>query len=134
MRDRVGGSLAGLTEVRQQLRIWREAHGGRGRRLPEEIWDAAVQLAREQGPGVVTRALRLNPDSLSRRIAAGGQRRAIPRRSVFVEVAPIAPGLPSSGCRVELSAPDGSRVAIHLADPGSVDLVALAGGLLRAGR
>jgi hypothetical protein len=83
---------------------------------------------------VVARALRLNPDSLSRRIAAGGRRRAIPHRSVFVEVAPMSPGPSASGCRVELSGADGTRVAIHLADPGSVDLVALAGGLLRAGR
>lgn len=104
--------------------------------MPEGVWAAAVRLARIGDPGDVARALGLNPESLSRRMAAGGERRppARPRRSGFVEVSPVAEPAMRGGCRVELSDADGSRVSIHFDDPRSVDLVALAGALLRAGR
>jgi len=136
MRDRFGGAGADLSEVRRRLGAWREVHGGRGRRLPDEVWDAAVRLAGEGNPGTVARALRLNAEILSRRMAAGGGARtaARARRSAFVEVAPAAEPVAGGGCRVDLSGADGSRISIHIADPRSVDLVALAGGLVRAGR
>jgi hypothetical protein len=49
-----------------------------------------------------------------------------------VEVTPIPPSIAPGGCQVEVVAADGSRVSIQLGDPARVDLVALAGGLLRA--
>ena len=76
MRDRFDGSGADLSEVRRQLRAWRDVHGGRGRRLPDGVWDAAVRLAREGDPGAVARGLRLNAESLSRRMAAGSSRKS----------------------------------------------------------
>ena len=137
MGQRLNGGLGGgVSEVRRRLGAWRAVHGGRGKRLPEELWDAAVGLAASGDPGVVARALRLNPQSLSRRLTdhRGGLHSGRVRRSVFVEVTPAAEPGTGGGCRVEVSSPGGARVAIHLADPGSVDLVTLAAGLLRAGR
>jgi len=136
MRDRFDGSGADLSEVRRQLRAWRDVHGGRGRRLPDGVWDAAVRLAREGDPGAVARGLRLNAESLSRRMAAGGDAgpAARPRRPAFVEVAPVAEPALGGGCRVDLSGADGVRISIHFADVRRVDLAALAGGLMRAGR
>jgi hypothetical protein len=135
MRERFDAACAELWDVQRRLAEWRRVRGGRGRRLPEALWDAAVVLARRGEAGVVARALRLNPESLSRRLAGSsefgaGDRRGV--RSAFVEVSPTT----ASGgrCRVEVSAPDGRRVSIEFADATAVDLVALAGGLLGAGR
>jgi hypothetical protein len=135
MRDAMDGRCgAGLVAVGRQLAAWRRAHGGRGRRLPEAIWGAAVRLARQADPGAVARALRLNPETLARRLAWAGSG-ASPQREAgpaFVEVTPIPPSIAPGGCQVEVVAADGSRVSIQLGDPARVDLVALAGGLLRA--
>lgn len=136
MRDVLLDADVGLAELRRRLARWRKMHGGRGRRLPEDVWESAVRLARGRDPDTVARALRLNPESLLRRLALAGDGEAGSRRgpAAFVELAPVAEAAVSGGCRVELSGADGSRVSIHIADPRSVDLVALAGGLLRAGR
>jgi transposase-like protein len=136
MRDRIGGPRADLNEVRRQLSAWRAVYGGRGRRLPEEVWAAAVRLARNGDAGVVARALRLNPKSLWSRMAGVRRRRSPgrPPRPAFVELSPRAETAPARGCRVELSSAKGSRISIQFADATRVDLVALAGGLLGAGR
>jgi hypothetical protein len=125
-----------LAEVGRELSAWRSVHGGPGRRLPSEIWDAVVRLATVGDPGPVARALRLNPDSLARRMASGNSRRTgvRARRPEFVELKAVPQPPVQGGCRVEVTAADGSRLSIHLSDPASVDLVALAGGLLRGGR
>jgi len=137
MRDRVdGGFGSGLAALGRRLAAWRRAHGGRGRRLPEEIWDDAVRLAREGDLGAVARALRLRPEALARRVRSTGGGPATRReaRPSFVEVRPLPVSGPAGACQVELIAADGARVRVQLHDPAAVDLVALAGGLLRAAR
>jgi hypothetical protein len=65
---------------------------------------------------------------------SGKSAAARPRRPAFVEVAPVAAATAGGGCRVEIAGAGGSRLSIHFADLRGIDLVALAGGLLRAGR
>jgi len=131
-----GGSDAGLAAVVRRLAAWRRAHGGRGRRLPEAVWDDAVRLAREGELSAVARALRLRPEALARRVRSAGRGPAREAPPTFVEVSHLPACRPSDGggCQVELVAPDGARVTVQLRDPTAVDLVALAGGLLRAVR
>lgn len=124
------GSDRDLSELRRRLSVWRRKQGGRGRRLPEDLWGEAVRLGREGDPRAVARALRLNPDSLSRRMAPATGSRA----AAFVEVAAVAEPLAGGACRVEWSSTGGSRISFHFADPRGVDLIGLATGLLRAGR
>jgi hypothetical protein len=49
---------------------WREQEVCRWR-MPEELWDAAVSLARTHGVGPIARALRLDYGSLKKRMAHG---------------------------------------------------------------
>lgn len=139
MRERVGSDGSdGLSEVRRRLGAWRVVHGGRGHRLPVELWDAAVRLARTGDVHQIARALRLNPVALSRRVRSrhgddGMQRAGHPRRAAFVEL-PSAARPAHGGCRIELTALGGYQVAIQFQDLAGVDIVTLTSELLRAAR
>ena len=61
MRRKVGGRLRAL---REQVERWRQQRGRRGERIPEELWNAAVEAARVEGVHATCRALRFNAYSL----------------------------------------------------------------------
>lgn len=66
----------GLTELCQRVAAWRkEDGGGRGSRIPDELWDAAVRVARVEGLYDTSQALRFNYQRLRDRIerADGGK-------------------------------------------------------------
>jgi len=62
-------STTDLHRLQQQLRGWRRSQTGRAR-LPENLWRAAAELARSQGPSTVARTLRLDYYKLRERLAA----------------------------------------------------------------
>lgn len=62
--DPISNQLKG---VAVRLKRWREAHTA-GRRLPDEIWRAAVQAAREDGVYRTAHALRLDYGNLKRKV------------------------------------------------------------------
>lgn len=61
-----------LGRVQKRLRHWRSQHGGRGRKLPEELWAAAVDVAVVEGLDVTARALEVDRDRLRERVARWG--------------------------------------------------------------
>jgi hypothetical protein len=114
--------------VRQRFEDWRR-DPGRGRRIPDELWRAAIEVATEHGIWRTARALRLNSGELKERLmavsgqSAGASGRS--RASAFVELPP--PILGAGGeCVIELEDRSGTRLRIRL--PGWVmpDLAALA--------
>jgi hypothetical protein len=56
-----------LDELGARLAAWREAHGGRGSRIPEELWKDAVRVAQVEGVSETAKALRLSNEGLNRR-------------------------------------------------------------------
>jgi hypothetical protein len=63
---------AELNDLGRRLDKWREKHGGRGSRIPDELWKDAVQLAKVEGVWASAKALRLNYKALSDRVRQGG--------------------------------------------------------------
>src|SRR5580704_17887392 len=61
----------------------------RQKKLPESLWQAAVELAREHGVYSVARALRLNYMGLKKRLGGVSHRRRKAGKPAFVEL--IAP-------------------------------------------
>ena len=119
--DRV--SRDGFAQARGELERWRRG-GGRGRRIPEGLWKAAVELAREHG--VSKTALRLGLDyyGLKQRVAAatkkptGGDGRG----AGFVEIPAWRPvSVPE--CVLELEHPRGVRLRIELQGPARAELL-----------
>lgn len=72
-----------LHELRQRVEAWRkESGGGRGTRIPDEIWDAAVRVAEAEGVNATSRELRFNYERLKKRVdgARGKKQRSVRRK------------------------------------------------------
>lgn len=85
-------------DLQRRLTEWRGGHAPRSP-LPEELWSAAVELARKHGLHRTARTLPIDYASLRRRLSVTSQT-PIPARAAFVELFPAA------------SAPDGHCVEI----------------------
>jgi hypothetical protein len=60
-----------LTELRARVLQWREQGGGRGSRIPDELWQEAIQVARIDGVYATAKATGFKYEQLKKR---GGQR------------------------------------------------------------
>jgi hypothetical protein len=110
--------IATLEEVRAQLTAWR-AGSPRARRIPDELWDAAVSLCAEHSVCKVSRALGLDYKALRKRTLKEKTR---PPRA-FVELAPLwGPG----EVLIECDDTHRGQLRVHCKgplDPQVVDLV-----------
>lgn len=107
-------SLGNLEEVDERFKRWRRGRS-RGTRIPEDLWAAAVGVAREQGVNRTARALGLDYYHLKKRLECGQGAvvRAVPAQPSFIEwLAPAAMG--SGECRVELENRRGAKMRIEL--------------------
>jgi hypothetical protein len=96
----------------------------RGKRLPDSVWQAAVELAREHGAYSVARHLRLDYTGLKKRLGGVSQRRRKTRKPTFVEV--MAPPSAMLGeCLIEFESLDGGKVRIQWKAATSPDWMSL---------
>lgn len=61
-----------LTQLSRRVAEWRGEHGGRGSRIPDELWEDAARVARVEGVWGTAKALRLNYKALRQRVRQGG--------------------------------------------------------------
>jgi hypothetical protein len=115
-----------LETTREALASWRRQYGGRGRRIPEQFWNQARELACVHGMGETARALRLNPGRLE---AVVGRAPAAAPTSVepndFVEVSGLQLDERSGAAVVEFLGREGECVRVQIA-ASAVDIAALA--------
>ena len=84
----------------------------RGKKLPDSIWHAAVELAREYGVYSVAHPLRLDYMGLKKRLGGVSHRRRKTRQPAFVElIAPPSAMLPE--CLIEFESLGGGKVRIQ---------------------
>ena len=96
-----------LARVRERLEGWRAVRTGR--RIPEHLWERAVELAREFGVHRTARALRLNYYSLAERAAQPWTTPAtVDGSPAFVELPVIA----EAQGLAELESPGGARLRL----------------------
>ncbi|MGC1451301.1 MAG: hypothetical protein WA830_14830 [Candidatus Sulfotelmatobacter sp.] len=129
-----------MQRLYKRFERWRSAHTGR-LPIPERLWTAAAELAREHGVFPTAKALRLEYGKLKDRAEALGQekkvvrklRSAIPRHAVstaaptFMELITPRSGSAASAV-VELEGPR-SRMKIELKGITTAELVALSRAL-----
>jgi len=124
-----------LQPLAQRLAAWR-AQRVRGRRIPEELWKAAAELARTHGLNRTAAALKLNYYGLQRRLQGGharsiGSTASAPAR--FVELPPLAASSPATvPGTVELFRPSGARLILHLPTASPRQLLPLVQAFLRS--
>ena len=121
-----------LEELRRQFDAWRSS-GRTGRRIPETLWNAATELAREIGVNPVVRALHLDYTRLKRRVtgqdASQTQASPTPTAAAFVELA-VDTVTRHPECVVEFEGRCG-KVTMRLAGQDPVAIAALAEALCR---
>jgi len=84
----------------------------RARKLPESVWQTAVELAREHGVYSDAHHLRLDYAGLKKRLGGVSHRRRKARKPTFVEL--IAPPSAMLGeCLIEFESLRGSKVRIQ---------------------
>lgn len=97
MADGRNSRVPSVDEVRSRFERWRQTRQGKAP-IPDELWSAAIAVARRNGVNPTAVALHLDGGKLKRRMAASGRssRKAPP--AAFVEL--LAPSQPRSGAHL----------------------------------
>jgi hypothetical protein len=103
-------TAGGIEGARARFEEWRRSRP-RKSPIPDELWTAAINAARQHGVNRTAQQLRLDAGKLKRRLVAADKRKSkTPRRPRFVElVAP--PAIPE--CLIEFESAGGSKIRIH---------------------
>ena len=84
----------------------------RGRKLPDSVWQAAVELAREHGVYAVAHPLRLDYMGLKKRLGGVSRPRGKAGKPAFVELITPAAGVLRE-CMIEFESLHGGKVRIQ---------------------
>ena len=111
-----------IVQLQRQLDQFRSTQPRRTK-LPESLWQAAVELARQHGVYSVAHPLRLDYMGLKKRLGGAPSRRKA-TKPAFVEL--IAPhATPLEECVIEFDAPSGSKMRIQWKAAAPRDWVSL---------
>jgi hypothetical protein len=114
-----------LDEVRTRFENWRQDRQGK-QRIPEELWSAAIELARRDGVNPTATALHLDGGKLKRRMMAADSVSTKDMPPKFVEL--LAPTVDLRECTIELEGRKG-KLRIHWKGATSADVAALSRAL-----
>jgi len=125
MKARIESALT-LEEVAEHFAQWRR-NKKKGERIPQPLWNEAIELVETHGVSQVTRTLRLSATDLDKHrgiVGTNQRRQGAVAEAAFVEVE--CAHIPASGGEalwMELERPDGMRLRIR--PPQGLDLLAL---------
>jgi hypothetical protein len=126
MRRRRSVDTLNLDEVRTRFENWRQNRRGK-QPIPEELWLAAIEVARRDGVNPTAAALHLDGGKLKRRMLAAKSVSAKAMPPTFVElIAPPTAALQE--CTIELEGRKG-KLRIHLKGATSADVAVLSRAL-----
>jgi hypothetical protein len=116
-----------LEGVRRRIERWRQTRKVRSR-IPDQLWAAAVQMARAYGVNRTAQTLRLDYYGLKKRVE---QKTVVAANATeaegttrFVELAPFSPA-GSCECSLELENIGGAKMRIQLKSITMPDLAAI---------
>lgn len=124
------GDRSKLGRLCQRLERWRQEYGGRGRPIPEELWDEAAAVAQVEGVDAAARVLRVDRGRLARRVEGepergGGTAAHEHEHDGFVEV-DASRLCAATRTVLRFEGRDGERMHVEIGDAKGVDVVALA--------
>ena len=114
-----------LDEVRARFENWRQNRRGK-QPIPEELWSAAIEVARRDGVNPTAAALHLDGGKLKRRMMAAD---SVPGKAMpptFVELMP--PAVDLRECMIELEGRKG-KLRIHWKGATAADMATLSRAL-----
>ena len=123
MKGRKSASAPDVGEVQTRFENWRQNRKGKAR-IPDELWEAAVEVARRDGVNQTAAALHLDGGKLKRRmVATGGPLPDKTMAPAFAEMmVPHAVG--ASECAIELEGRKG-KLRIHWTGATAAELASL---------
>lgn len=116
-----------IDEVRSRFEAWRQNRQGR-ERIPDELWSAAIELARKNGINQTAAELHLDGGKLKRLMA--GKVTSGKSAPAFVELLPPR-GVSLPECSIELEGRRG-KIRIQLKGASASDLAGLSRALWEA--
>ncbi len=116
-----------LARAKKRFAAWRQTRVPKSR-IPQALWDLAVELAASEGLNRTARALKLDYYTLKERVEAAPKNRKT-NTSAFLELPQVA--LPSKECVIELGDGEG-LVRIRLTGYEACEIVAVGCGLREA--
>jgi len=137
-RRRRPGHAGGTEALRGRIERWREA-GRPGKRMPEELWGAAVEIAQEYGAYRIASELGLSYPALKQRTDEAARRtsdRGDARKDEFVEIdmgQAVAHGV-SDATEIEMVRGDGLRLRIRLGTGEQLDIEAVTAAFVSSRR
>jgi hypothetical protein len=99
-----------IAQLQRQLEQIRSTQPRRSR-LPESLWEAAVELARQHGIYRVAHALRLDYVGLKKRLSGATNVQKGAGKTAFVELVP--PYSPMPECVIEFESASGGKMRIQ---------------------
>jgi len=105
--------------------------------VPQELWNAAIEVARREGVWATSRATRLNYQGLKDRMSQASTGSAIETTSPsFIEVAMAAARTADGSSRtvIELEGRGGERLRVEVTGASGLDVVGLAHAFWRRER
>ncbi len=120
---------AQLNEVQRRVERWRERGGGKGTRMPEDLWQAAAEVARVEGLYSTSRALRVEYRRLKQRVTSPAAISTTRESSSFVE---LGMSQLCGVCKtvIEVCGREGDRMRVEVTGTPTVDIVGLTQTLL----
>ena len=114
-----------ISQVQRQFAQWRRRRSP-GTRIPDTLWESAIELAREHGVSKTSRALGLDYYAVKKRVDAGSQRhRDEPAVGpTFVEF-PLQAVPGNLACVLEAENEQGVRLRLELTGVPSTELAGL---------
>ena len=100
-----------ILQLQHQLEDFRSSQPGRVK-LPESLWQAAVELARQYGIYPVAHPLRLDYMGLKKRLGEVPPHRRKAAPPSFIEVVAAQPAA-LEPCVIEFESPRGAKMRIH---------------------
>ncbi len=111
-----------LEQLRQKFESWRQQRK-KGKRIPEELWQAAMEQSMELGVNRVSQALRLNYNDFKKRIQSNGKPVvSVPVQPAFVEMT-LSRSEAERECVVEVESSDGCRMKLRFRGESALDVI-----------
>jgi hypothetical protein len=137
MNRAVGAATEQLNALCGRVEHWRKHRDGGRSKVPEDLWNAAVEVARVVGVYATSKALRFSYSGLKTRLvradSAALTRGRTDRSATFVEVqmpspASLATRASAAGSEtvIEFVGAGGARMRIDVIGTSSIDVVGLA--------
>ena len=122
-RKQTGPIPEAIAQLQRQLDQFRSSQSRRAK-LPEPLWQAAVELAREHGINSVAHPLRLDDMGLKKRLGGISPSRGKATRTTFVELT-APPAISQHECAIDLECPSGHRMHIQWKASAPPDWISL---------